>query len=355
MEKRLIFDLSYSELEKFLNTWQEPPYRAEQIWHGLYAARWTSFKDFSNLPIILRTKLEEYFNTTSFLSSKLVLSEDKNTSKALFTLLDNHSIETVLMRYKHRQTVCISTQVGCPLNCRFCATGQMGYTRNLSPGEIIEQVVYFARQLDDEDEKLTNIVFMGMGEPFLNYTATLAAIDQLKDPRGFGFGERRFTISTVGIIPAINEFTGLKSQINLAVSLHAATDKLRSKIIPINKKYPINELILACKKYVEITGRRITFEWALIDGFNDTPDHALELANLLKGINCHVNIILLNPTQDLASKPPTRQKVNAFKYFLETHKISCTLRLRRGLDIHAGCGQLAANDRQIFTTPTTDH
>ncbi len=246
------------------------------------------------------------------------------------------------MRYEKRNTLCISTQAGCAMGCVFCATGQMGFKRHLSSGEIVAQVMYYARMLHDQGEAVTNVVVMGMGEPFHNYDNTLSAIDRLNDPDGYNFGARRFTISTVGLVPAIRRFAAEKRQVNLAISLHAAEDTLRTSMLPVNKRYPIDELLEACRDYVAITGRRITFEWALINEINDTPEQAHLLAKKLKGLLCHVNAIPLNPTQGFSGKATTRERAEKFKEILDSSGISCTIRLRRGIDIQAGCGQLAS-------------
>jgi 23S rRNA (adenine2503-C2)-methyltransferase len=241
--------------------------------------------------------------------------------------------------------LCISTQAGCAMGCVFCATGQMGFKRHLSSGEIVEQVVYYARLLKAEGLPVTNIVVMGMGEPFHNYEATMSAIDRLNDPAGMNLGERRFTISTVGLIPLIRRFANEKRQINLAVSLHAADDELRTSMLPINKKYPLDELFATCRDYVDATRRRITFEWALIQGVNDTPEQARRLAERVRGMLCHVNAIPLNPTQAYKGQATTRQRAEAFCAELEKVGIPCSIRLRRGIDIQAGCGQLAGSAR----------
>ena len=228
------------------------------------------------------------------------------------------------------------------MGCVFCATGQMGFRRNLTSGEIVEQVIHFARQLKDSEESLTNIVIMGMGEPLHNYTETMAAVDRLNHPQGMNIGARRFTISTVGLIPEILRFAKDQRQVNLAVSLHAADDELRSSMLPINSKYPLGELIDACREYVKLTHRRITFEWALIHNINDTLEQASLLANQLRGLLCHVNIIPLNPTSGYSGKATTRERARTFQAELERHGIPCTIRLRRGIEIQAGCGQLAS-------------
>jgi 23S rRNA (adenine2503-C2)-methyltransferase len=227
------------------------------------------------------------------------------------------------------------------MGCTFCATGQMGFLRNLTSGEILEQVIHYARILSSKGEQVTNVVMMGMGEPFHNYEATLAAIDRLNNPDGFNLGARRFTISTVGLVPGIRRFSAENRQVNLAISLHAADDELRSSLLPVNRKYPLDELIYACREYVAVTRRRISFEWALINGLNDGIDQARKLALLVSGLNCHVNVIPLNPTQGYSGKATTRPRALAFSQELEAQGIPCTIRLRRGIDIQAGCGQLA--------------
>ena len=322
----------------------EPTFRAKQIWHAVYVDLVADPMEISTLSKPLRQKLADSFSFKSLTPSRTLASADKQTIKTLFSLPDEHAIEAVLMYYDERQTLCISTQAGCAMNCVFCATGQMGFKRNLSAGEIIEQVLYYARLLKTENKVVTNVVVMGMGEPFSNYEATLTAIDRLNDPDGLNLGARRFTISTVGLVPMINRFAGEKRQVNLAVSLHAANNELRSSLLPINKRFPLAQLIQACRDYVDQTGRRITFEWALINGVNDRDSDAYELAALLKGLLCHVNIIPLNPTNKFNGQATTRERAEIFKSILDAKGIPCTIRLRRGIDIQAGCGQLASLD-----------
>jgi 23S rRNA (adenine2503-C2)-methyltransferase len=221
----------------------------------------------------------------------------------------------------------------------------MGLQRNLSTGEIVEQVMHFARDLALEGQRVTNLVVMGMGEPFHNYQATMEAIKRLNDPRGFKFGSRRITLSTIGVVPMIERLADDNPQVNLAISLHAATDTLRAVLVPINRRYPLDELITACKEYVGQTGRRITFEWAMIHEVNDSIDQARALVGLVQGLNCHVNLIPLNPTHDYAGSASSQEQVNAFHAFLSSHKIPCTVRVRYGVDISAGCGQLATGNQ----------
>jgi len=359
----LIYDLDPSALAKLLKDWDEPAYRAKQIWQGLYQHHWDSPEQFTNLPKPLRERLAEHVTFSPFKVKVYQDSSDGFTRKTLFELPDKNLIEAVLMRYgdpadnpqitpsapnsenlrgaKNRRTLCISTQAGCAMGCVFCATGQMGFKRHLSSGEIIAQVMYYARMLKAENQSVTNIVLMGMGEPFHNYDNTMAAIDRLNDADGYNFGARRFTISTVGLVPQIRRFADEKRQVNLAISLHAADDAARVSMLPINKKYKIEDVIDACHYYVAQTHRRITFEWALINGVNDTPEVAKKLATRVKGLMCHVNAIPLNPTVGYTGQATSRERAAAFKSALEQAGIPCTIRMRRGIDIQAGCGQLA--------------
>ncbi len=337
------FNLSENEIKESLQSFGEPAYRAGQIWEGFYKNLAAYPGEITSISKVLRDQLTETFSFNHLSLVTRLVSKDQNTVKILFRLPDGNTIESVLMRYEDRNTLCISSQSGCAIGCVFCATGQMGFRRNLSSGEIIEQVLFFARELAHAGQVVTNIVMMGMGEPFLNYDAVHEAIERLNDPKGFNLGARRFTISTVGIIPGITRFAQGKKQVNLAISLHAANDELRSSLLPINKKYPLADLIDACKSYVELTHRRITFEWALIQGVNDSTRDAEGLVNLVKGLLCHINIIPLNPTQKYTGKTTTHERALAFQAVLQGKGIPCTIRLRRGIEINAGCGQLASS------------
>ncbi len=361
----LIYDLDIDGLTTLLKEWNEPAYRAKQIWQGLYQHLYNSPDQFTNLPKPLREKMAEQLIFFPFTVKTYLDSSDGFTRKTLFELPDKHLIEAVLMRYgdpadnpqitdhaphsenlrgaKNRRTLCISTQAGCAMGCVFCATGQMGFKRHLTSGEIVAQVLYYAHMLKDVNESVTNIVFMGMGEPFHNYDNTMEAIDRLNNADGFNFGARRFTISTVGLVPQIRRFADEKRQVNLAISLHAAEDEERLAIMPVNKRYKIEDVIDACKYYVAQTGRRVTFEWALISDVNDTPEVAKRLAARLKGLMCHVNAIPLNPTAGYSGRATDRQRALVFKETLEQAGIPCTIRMRRGIDIQAGCGQLAGS------------
>ena len=337
-----LFDLDFEELNEIIQGWNEPGYRTQQIWQGIFQKFWNNFEEFTALSLPLRKRLDQHFIIGGLNPEKDLQSNDGSTRKILYRLQDKAAIETVLMGYLDRNTVCISSQVGCSMGCNFCATGNMGFIRNLSRGEIVEQVIKTAADLGQSGKGLTNVVFMGMGEPFQNYQSVMDAVRILNNPKGFGMGTRRFTISTVGLIPGIKRFTEDNTQINLAISLHAADDVLRSSIVPINRKYPLKELMAICRQYTQKTNRRITFEWALIDGVNDTAEQARKLSNLIGGMLVHVNLIQLNPVAHYGGKPAEEEKALIFQKILTDAGIACTIRLRRGIDIQAGCGQLAS-------------
>jgi len=361
----LIYDLDFPSLANQLKEWKEPTFRSKQIWQGLYQHLYNSPDQFSNIPKSLREKMADHFTFSPFKVNTFQDSSDGFTRKTLFELPDKNLVEAVLMRYgdpadnpqitaaapdsenlrgaKNRRTLCISTQAGCAMGCVFCATGQMGFKRHLTSGEIVAQVMYYARMLKDENQAVTNIVFMGMGEPFHNYDNTMEAIDRLNDADGYKFGARRFTVSTVGLAPQIRRFADEKRQVNLAISLHEVEDAKRLEIMPVNKRYNIDDVIDACRYYVAQTSRRVTFEWALINGVNDSPEVAEKLAKRLKGLMCHVNAIPLNPTAGFSGQATDRQRAQLFKETLEQAGIPCTIRMRRGIDIAAGCGQLAGS------------
>lgn len=345
-EPHSIFDLTRGELTEWVTTHGEPSYRADQLWHWIYQELETDPHQITTLPKKLRSELERQFLFTN-LEEVVHLQSQDGTEKVLFRLPDDQTIESVLMRYEDgRRTACISSQAGCALGCVFCATGQMGFRRHLSAGEIIDQVLYFARKLQAEDDRLTNVVMMGMGEPFHNYEATLEALDRLNDHDGFNFGARRFTISTVGLVPAIERFADEERQYNLAVSLHTTDDERRSKLMPVNRRFPVARLIQACRYYVEKSNRRITFEWALVRGENDGLEEAERLADLLDGLLCHVNLIPLNPTRGYKGQATSEAHGEAFRQALVSRGIPATIRVRRGIDINAGCGQLATQHEE---------
>ncbi|KAA3662409.1 MAG: 23S rRNA (adenine(2503)-C(2))-methyltransferase RlmN [Chloroflexi bacterium] len=343
-----LYDLTFDELTQFITNLGQPKYRAKQVWEWLYHNFAGTVSDMTNLPKKMRAGLETAVTLHIGNIVDEMHSNDNKTKKVLFQLEDDQFIETVLMKYDKRRTLCISTQAGCAMGCIFCATGQMGFFRNLTIAEIVVQVMHFARELAVDGEHVTNIVMMGMGEPLHNYTNTLAAIDRLTDETGFNLGARKITISTVGMVPAIRRYADEQRQTPIAVSLHAATDEERNKLIPVNKRWPIADVLDACHYYVEKTGRRITFEWALINGENDTTAQAHALGKLLHGLICHVNLIPLNPTEGYGGQPSSREQVDAFQTILEHYSVSSTVRVRRGIDIQAGCGQLRDRHEKGF-------
>jgi 23S rRNA (adenine2503-C2)-methyltransferase len=338
--KTPLLDLTYEQLKEILASWGEPAYRADQIWGWLYCSLATDFQEMTNLPKGLRERLAKATLLQTMKPLEERVSAHGLTRKVLFALRDNQTIESVLMHYEWRHTACISTQVGCPLGCVFCATGQSGFVRNLTAGEIVEQILYFARFLKAKGQRLTNVVLMGMGEPLANYDATWQAIETLTHDEGFNLGARRITISTVGLVPGIRRLAEEGMQIGLAISLHAPTDELRDKLVPINHHYPLTQLMAACRHYFERAGRRISFEYALIHGINDSPEQARQLAQLLDGLLCHVNLIPLNPVSESPYQPSSRGRILAFQAELNRLKVPNTLRVERGADIQAGCGQL---------------
>jgi len=336
-----LYALDLSGMIQLLQAWGEPTFRAKQLYEWVYTKRAQTFDEMTNLPAALRRRLAE----EAALGTLQLVTEQHSrdgTIKRLYRLDDGQLIESVLMPYDdHRRTACISSQAGCAMGCVFCATGQMGFARHLKAEEIFEQAIAFARELEAEGDRLSNVVLMGMGEPFHNYDAVLTAVRRLMSE--LGIGARHITISTVGLVPAIRRFADEGLQVTLAVSLHKATDEERSVLLPVNRRHPLTELMDACRYYVQKTGRRITFEWAAIAGQNDTPEEAHKLGALLKGLLCHVNIIPLNPTGGYSATPSDLPTVQRFIDVLSTYGISATVRVRRGIDIDAGCGQLKAN------------
>ncbi len=333
----------------------EPGYRAKQLQHWIYQRLAVSFDEMTDLPKAFRSRLAQGAQLHSLTPAHQAVGRD-GTVKALFALSDGKTIESALMPHPAagggtRHTICLSTQVGCPIGCPFCATGQQGFERNLTPGEIIDQVLYFARRLRDRSDeadmephapagRIGNLAFMGMGEPLANYDAVLQAVGMLNSPQGFGLGARSMTISTAGLIPGIKRLGREKLQLGLAVSLHAGDDALRDELVPVNRRYPLRQLIDACRQYCETSGRRISFEYALFAGINDSTGQARSLAGLLSGLNCHVNLIPSNLTGSQRFRPPDHSTILAFQRELKRQGIACTLRQKKGLDIDAGCGQM---------------
>jgi 23S rRNA (adenine2503-C2)-methyltransferase len=326
----------------------QPAYRLDQIWQGLYDNN-AEPADQSNLPKALRAQLARSVAPSLDLAVEQ-RSDDSQTVKWLWNLPDDEQVETVLMHYKDRSTVCVSSQAGCAMGCGFCATGQAGYDRNLSVGEILEQVV--AARKAAAPRRLSNIVFMGMGEPFANYDRLIESLHRII--ADFGIGARNITVSTVGLVPQMLRFAEEGLQVGLALSLHAANDKLRTELVPINARHPIADLIAACQLFRERTGRRVSLEWAMIDGVNDRPSDAEELAQVAKRARAHVNLIPLNPTPGWPTVGTPRERIREFVADLERHGVNCTVRANRGTEIDAACGQLAASDRSSSQpTPVT--
>ncbi len=340
-----IYDLSLADLQSALQEMGEPPFRARQIRRNLYRALLDDPERMTDLPGGLRAELGRAFTFQPLKLERQAVSSDKQSHKFLFRLPDGAPVETVLMLYERRRTACISTQSGCAVGCAFCATGQMGFHRSLSGGEITAQVLSLARMMKEKGGELSNVVLMGMGEPFLNYDAVHSAVRILSAEDGFGFGARRMTISTVGVIPGIRRFTAEHSQVNLSISLHAADDDLRSRLIPINRTYPLADLFAACDEYIRETNRRLSFEWAMIEGVNDSAAQAHHLADRIrKSLQkplVHINLIPLNPTRAYKGGPSQEARIDAFRSILVEAGLACTVRLARGVDIAAGCGQLA--------------
>ena len=336
------YDLELDDLAALLS--EEPGYRTRQVFDGLHEGLRRPH-EMTELPLVLRDRLEAALPPALSIASE-VTADDRMTTKWAFALDDGATIETVLMRYARRTTVCVSTQAGCAMACSFCATGQSGFRRHLTTGEIVEQVVVAARAA--APRRLTNVVFMGMGEPLANYDRLMAAVRRLNGP--LGLGARRLTISTVGLVPGIKRLTAEPLAVNLAVSLHSANDRSRDKLVPINKRYPLGVLAEACEAYVETTHRRLSFEWALIDGVNDTSRDIAELAAYARPLAAHVNLIPLNPTPGYLVRGSSSARVAEFAAGLEDAGITTTVRATRGREIDAACGQLAARVPVEVTT-----
>jgi len=338
--------MNLEKLEKILHS--EPKFRQKQAKQAIFIDLISDWNEATVFPLALRQKLNE--ECPLEISAETLISGQGDSVKALIKLEDGLKIETVLLEHggglpaqAGRNTVCLSSQVGCPLGCLFCATGKMGFKRNLTAWEIVEQAVYFARLLKKAGRQINNVVFMGMGEPFLNYDNVMAAIKILNDKDGLNIGARHISISTIGVISGLKKIAEEPLQINLALSLHAPTDELRSKLIPANKKYRLEAVIEELKNYLEKTGRRVMIEYLMIDKFNDKKEQALELASLLKRIEpplFFVNLIAYNPTAEF--QPSSTKKIFDFKKTLRDQKIDVTERYRFGQDIEAACGQLAA-------------
>jgi 23S rRNA (adenine2503-C2)-methyltransferase len=394
-EKTALYELDLQGLERFVALLDQPAYRARQIWRWLYVAFVSSFDEMTDLPLTLRERLAERARLHTLELVTLEESQESPASKFLFRMEDGQMIETVLMHYLEdssdrladeggeasgdseageglsldpdpdpksesdpastgqaskippgRHTVCLSTQAGCAMGCVFCATGQMGLLRDLSVGECVEQLVICARILVRDGETLSNVVFMGMGEPLANWEATWGTVERLTDTKGFALSPRRLTISTVGIVPGIERLASAGKPVRLAVSLHAPDNALRSQLVAVNRTYGLPEILEACREYQHRGGRRITFEYVLIDGINDSEEQAAQLAQKARRINAHFNLIPLNPTEGSPMRPSRYDQAFAFEAVLREAGFSTTLRMRRGIDIQAGCGQLRSRSAE---------
>jgi len=338
MNKVNLYALDREQLRDLLVKMGEKPFRARQVRDWMYGQRVDKLAAMRNLPDATIDKLAEVAELGELQLAAQQISRD-GTIKRVYQLCDGQLIESVLMPYADgRMTACISSQAGCAMGCVFCATGQMGFSRNLTATEIFEQAMVFARELAARGERLSNVVFMGMGEPFHNYEASLAAVRMLM--QRLGIGARHITISTVGLAPQIRRFADEGLQVKLAVSLHRSDDAQRSQLLPVNRRWDIAALLDACRYYCARRNRRISFEWAAIAGENDTADEARRLGRLLQGMNCHVNIIPLNPTGGYTGLSADSRNIEAFQATLRSFGLGSTVRVRRGIDIAAGCGQL---------------
>jgi len=348
-ERRLTrFDVDRDQLAERLAG--EPRYRLDQVWQGIYTQLATP-EELTSLPKGLRAKLDEQLPLALHQEVRR-MSDGGDTVKYLWQLDDGNRIETVLMLYPDRVTVCVSSQAGCAMDCGFCATGQAGFKRHLTTGEIVEQVARSAREAKDLGRRLANVVFMGMGEPLANEAAVWGAIERIHGD--LGLSARHLTVSTIGIVPGIRSLAARPLPVNLAVSLHAANDELRNTLVPMNKRYPLEQLMGACADYLAVKGRRISFEWALIEGVNDRDSDAFELAALCTRFRlaAHVNLIPLNPTPGWPAIGSSPKRVQQFRDLLESRGVNATVRRNRGTDIDAACGQLAAGQPVELRAPT---
>lgn len=342
-----IYDLTVTQLQERLAELGQPAWRAKQIYEWVYQHRVTGYEQMTNLPAALRAQLAETIPFSTMKPVKELVTDNGDTCKLLYETFDGQFVETVLMFYPERSTVCVSCQVGCAVGCAFCATGLGGLTRNLTTGEIVQQTVDAARMAAQANRPLTNLVMMGMGEPLQNYVDTMRFVAIINDERGMNFGARRITISTSGIVPRIDALAAEPFQVNLAVSLHAPNDELRSQLVPINRRYPIAELMAACDRYIAQTGRRISFEYALMNGVNSSDEIAEELGQLLRGRLCHVNVIPFNPVELLEFERPDPAGIERFAEVLRNTGIPTTVRYSRGVEIAAACGQLRAQHQRL--------
>ena len=335
-------DLTRAELRALVVRWGFSPVHAARLWRYAYLEGAGDWAQMPELPARFRTKSGHGLSLALLPVATETPSSDGFTRKYLLALPDHRRIETVLMRYTGRVTACISSQAGCAMGCVFCATGQMGFTRHLTAGEIVAQAVHVDRALRPGGERLRNLVLMGMGEPLHNYDAVMQAMDIVCDSAGLSIGAKKITLSTVGVVPGIIRLAEEGRPFHLAVSLHGATQAERAALVPVAKKWPLDELMAACRYYSTRLDRRIFYEWTLIEGKNDSAENAHAVGRLLSGLRAQVNLIPLNPTAGYGGEPTGREAARRFQHILAEYGLPCTVRQRRGLDIAAGCGQLAA-------------
>ena len=324
------------ELKQELSNLGEKPYRAEQIFHWIYTEKVKAFDDMTNLSLELREKLKQNYTICNFQILQKQESSD-GTKKYLFDVLDGNAIETVLMQYHHGKTICVSSQIGCKMGCKFCASTGIAFIRNLTAGEIVEEILAVEQ---DIGEPVSNIVFMGIGEPFVNYDNVMKAIRIINHPKGLNIGARHISVSTSGIVPQIYQFANEGLPCTLSISLHATTDEKRSSMMPVNNLYSISELMQACKDYIAKTNKRISFEYALAKDNNDNLEDAKQLVKLLNGMLCHVNLIPINKIENGKYVKSTNENIIHFRDYLNDHGIVATIRRELGSDIDAACGQL---------------
>ena len=332
-----IKSMNLAELTEFVASIGEKAFRAKQLYQWLHVKQVYAFDDMTNLSKAFREKLNEVSFITDLKQEQVQISQIDGTRKYLFLLEDGNVIESVLMRYKHGNSVCISSQVGCRMGCRFCASTLDGLVRGLRPSEMIDQIYKIGQ---DIGERISNVVVMGTGEPMDNYDNLLKFITLLTDENGLNISQRNLTVSTCGIVPRMRQLADEKLSITLALSLHASNQKKRLELMPVANKYDIHDVIDACKYYFDQTGRRVTFEYSLVGGVNDTDEDARELSQLIHGMNCHVNLIPVNPIKERDFKQSNRDAIDAFKGYLEKHGINVTIRREMGRDINGACGQL---------------
>ncbi len=338
-DKKNIFDFESNELIKVAEDLKEPAFRAKQLWQWIYCGV-ESFDEMTNLPKSFREKLSQTFYIGGIGTAQKLVSEKDGTRKYLFVLADNKVVEGVLMKYHYGNSVCLSTQVGCRMGCAFCASAGLGMDRNLTAGEMTAQVMTIQR---DIGERISHIVLMGIGEPFDNYTNVIRFLRRMNAPDTLSISYRRMTISTCGLIPEIEKFTEENMPVNLSISLHAPNDEIRAGIMPVAKRYSIDKLLSSCHIYTQKTGRRITFEYTLIQSVNDADIHAKELGEKLSGLLCHVNLIPVNKVKGTGYLKSSRERVVSFQKILEKYHIPVTIRRELGTDILAACGQLRKN------------